>query len=112
MPALIRQSAEVVAAGGLVCLTGVGSLTGRSAGGIEDGSPRRPFCGTSRPSDPSTPTAAHYYLAAREFARAEPSRAERGWLEGLVTRRIAPRDIDQALDRDRTGIKVMVDFAS
>ncbi|WP_327328405.1 hypothetical protein OG735_21655 [Streptomyces sp. NBC_01210] len=49
----------------------------------------------------------HHYLAAREFAR-----ADRGRLEGLVTRRVAQRDIDQALDRDQTGIKVIVDFTS
>ncbi|WUJ19826.1 hypothetical protein OHS70_34775 [Streptomyces sp. NBC_00390] len=49
----------------------------------------------------------HYYPAAREFAR-----ADRGRLEGLVTRRIAPRDIEQARDPDQTGITVMVDFTS
>lgn len=52
------QSAGVVAAGGLVRLTGVGSLTGAGPrAASRTGSPRGPFCGTSRPSAPSMPTA-------------------------------------------------------
>ncbi|MFI1399572.1 glucose 1-dehydrogenase [Streptomyces sp. NPDC020681] len=107
VPALIRQSAEVVAAGGLVCLTGVGSLTGGSAGGIEDGLATSAVLRNLAVFGSVNANRRHYYLAARELAR-----ADRGWLEGLVTRRVAPHDIHQALDREQNDIKVIVDFTS
>ncbi|WP_405922382.1 alcohol dehydrogenase catalytic domain-containing protein [Streptomyces sp. NBC_00122] len=107
VPALIRQSAEVVAAGGLVCLTGVGSLTGGSAGGIEGGLAASAVLRNLAVFGSVNANRRHYYLAARALAR-----ADRGWLEGLVTRRVAPRDIDQALERDQNDIKVIVDFMS
>jgi glucose 1-dehydrogenase len=48
----------------------------------------------------------HYYRAATALAR-----ADRSWLEQLITRRVRPDDVDQALARKPDDIKVVMDFA-
>ena len=48
----------------------------------------------------------HYYRAATVLAR-----ADRSWLEQLVTRRVRPDDVDQALARTADDIKVVMEFA-
>ena len=48
----------------------------------------------------------HYYRAAKVLAR-----ADRSWLEQLVTRRVRPDDVDQALARTPDDIKVVMEFA-
>ena len=48
----------------------------------------------------------HYYRAATVLAR-----ADRSWLEQLVTRRVRPDEVDQALARAPDDIKVVMDFA-
>ena len=47
----------------------------------------------------------HYYRAAKVLAR-----ADRSWLEQLVTRRVRPDDVDQALARTPDDIKVVMEF--
>jgi glucose 1-dehydrogenase len=103
---LIRGAAEAAAPGAIICLTGVSG-------------PVVP--------DASTPTTLltdavlknfvlfgsvnanrrHYFLGARVLAR-----ADRSWLEQLVTRRVAPESFEQALHRDPEDIKVVVEFAA
>jgi threonine dehydrogenase-like Zn-dependent dehydrogenase len=101
---LIQQAAEAVAPGGIVCLTGVGSAA------------------TPTPGPASLATDAvlknlvifgsvnanrrHYYRAAKALAR-----ADRSWLEQLVTRRVRPDDVDEALARNPDDIKVVMEFA-
>ena len=101
---LIQAAAAAVAPGGIVCLAGVGAPS----------SPAGP------PSTLATDAVLknlvlfgtvnanrrHYYRAARALAK-----ADRAWLEQLVTRRIRPDDIDQALTRNPDDIKVVVEFA-
>ena len=102
---LVRAAAEVAAPGAVICLTGVGG-------------PIVP--------DASTPTnlltdavlknfvvfgsvnanRRHYYRAAQVLAR-----ADRSWLEQLVTRRVSPDAFAQALDREPDDIKVVIEFA-
>ena len=48
----------------------------------------------------------HYYRAAQVL-----SRADRSWLERLVTRRVGADVFDQALERDPGDIKVVIEFA-
>jgi glucose 1-dehydrogenase len=103
---LIRAAAEAAAPGAIICLTGVGP-------------PVVP--------DTTTPTALasdavlknlvlfgtvnsnrrHYYLAAQVLAR-----AERSWLEQLVTRRVGPETFERALERQPGDIKVVIEFAA
>jgi threonine dehydrogenase-like Zn-dependent dehydrogenase len=48
----------------------------------------------------------HYYRAAKVLAA-----ADRSWLEQLVTRRVRPDEVQQALQRAPDDIKVVMDFA-
>jgi hypothetical protein len=47
----------------------------------------------------------HYYRAAKVLAKAEPS-----WLEQLVTRRVRPDTVQEALQRAPDDIKVLMEF--
>jgi hypothetical protein len=49
----------------------------------------------------------HFYKAAEALSAAEP-----GWLERLISRRVAPQDIDTALERGPDDIKVVVDLSA
>jgi threonine dehydrogenase-like Zn-dependent dehydrogenase len=94
----------VTAPGGIVCLTGIGP----------------PSASNADPSDLATETVLknlvvfgsvnanrrHYYRAAQVLAR-----ADRSWLEQLVTRRVGPDDVEQALERTPDDIKVVIEFA-
>jgi threonine dehydrogenase-like Zn-dependent dehydrogenase len=101
---LIQQAADAVAPGGIVCLTGVGS----------------PSTSTSGPASALATDAVlknlvmlgsvnanrrHYYRAAKVLAN-----TDRSWLEQLLTRRVRPDDVDQALARTADDIKVVMEF--
>jgi glucose 1-dehydrogenase len=100
---LIQQAADAVSPGGIVCLTGVGS----------------PSTSTSGPGSLATDAVLknlvlfgsvnanrrHYYRAAKVLAK-----ADRSWLEQLLTRRVRPNDVDQALARTPDDIKVVMEF--
>jgi glucose 1-dehydrogenase len=49
----------------------------------------------------------HYYRAAKVLAK-----ADRSWLGQLITRRVAPDDVGDALARSPDDIKVVVEFAA
>jgi threonine dehydrogenase-like Zn-dependent dehydrogenase len=103
---LIQQAAHQVAPGGIVCLTGVGSPTAVPVGPA-----------SSLPTDAVLKNLVmfgsvnanrrHYYRAAKNLAR-----ADRSWLDQLITRRVAPADLDQALTRGPDDIKVVMDFGA
>jgi threonine dehydrogenase-like Zn-dependent dehydrogenase len=102
---LIVQATDAVAPGGIVCLTGIGS-------------PDTPAASTARllASDAVLKNVVifgsvnanrrHYYRAATALAR-----ADRSWLEQLITRRVRPDEVNQALARKPDDIKVVMDFA-
>jgi threonine dehydrogenase-like Zn-dependent dehydrogenase len=48
----------------------------------------------------------HWYKAAQALAR-----ADRPWLERLITRRVKPDDFRNALDRKPDDIKVVIQFS-
>jgi glucose 1-dehydrogenase len=102
---VIGEAVGGVAAGGVVCLTGVGT------GGV-------------LPSLPAADVASkvvlrnnivvgsvnankrHWYKAADALAR-----ADRSWLTRLITRRESPENFMQALQRDAEDVKVVIEFA-
>ena len=49
----------------------------------------------------------HYYRAAQVLAR-----ADRSWLEQLVTRRVRLEEFERALERQPDDIKVVIEFAA
>jgi threonine dehydrogenase-like Zn-dependent dehydrogenase len=102
---LIQQAADALAPGGILCLTGIGSA------------PSTPTPGpASLANDAVLKNLAvfgsvnanrrHYYRGAAALAR-----ADRAWLEGLITRRVGPDNVDQALSRTADDIKVVMEFA-
>jgi glucose 1-dehydrogenase len=101
---LVRDVANAAAPGGIVCLTGVGPPA------APDGS------ATTLATDAVLKNLVmfgsvnanrrHYYRAAQVLAR-----ADRSWLEQLVTRKVDPDAFEQALDRDSDDIKVVIEFA-
>lgn len=102
---LIRAAAEAVAPGGIICLTGVGPPV------VPDAS-----APTTLMTDAVLKNLVlfgsvnanrrHYYRAAKVLAK-----ADRSWLEQLVTRRVAPEAFGEALEREPDDIKVVIEFA-
>ena len=102
---LIRQAMETISPGGIVCLTGVGSEVVPDA-----------VSATALATDAVLKNLVmfgsvnanrrHYYRAAKVLAA-----ADRSWLEQLVTRRVRPDEVQQALQRAPDDIKVVVEFA-
>jgi glucose 1-dehydrogenase len=101
----IRQALETVSPGGIVCLTGVGS-----------GGPPATMSTAELATDlvlknivvfgSVNANRRHYYRAAKVLAA-----ADRSWLEQLVTRRVRPDQVGQALRREPDDIKVVMEFA-
>jgi glucose 1-dehydrogenase len=101
---LIRDAAEAVAPGGIVCLTGVGrpvAPEGRLSSLASDSVLKNLVVFGSVNANRR-----HYYRAAQVLAKADLS-----WLEKLVTRRVSPDAFDRALERAPDDIKVMIEFA-
>ena len=100
---LVQQAAEAVAPGGIVCLTGVGSPSAAASGAstlATDAVLKNLVLFGSVNANRR-----HYYRAAKVLAR-----ADRSWLEQMVTRRVRPDDVDQALTRTPDDIKVVMEF--
>jgi glucose 1-dehydrogenase len=106
VPELVLQSLSAAAPGGVISLTGVGSpiaipdtwnqslathvvLNNLVMFGSVNANRR------------------HYYRAAKALAR-----ADRAWLEGLITCRVDPGQFERALERRPEDIKVVVQFSS
>lgn len=104
---VVLESMRQVASGGVVCLTGLGG----GAGTLE-----------ALPGDPLADEIVlqnkvvvgsvnanrrHYYKGARALAR-----ADRGWLEGLVTRREPIERFADALAPQPDGIKTVIELSS
>jgi threonine dehydrogenase-like Zn-dependent dehydrogenase len=101
---LIKQVAEIVSPGGIVCLTGVGAPSASGAGSVSalatDAVLKNLVLFGSVNANRR-----HYYRAAKALAR-----SDRSWLEQLITRRVPPDDIHAALDRGHDDIKVVMEF--
>jgi threonine dehydrogenase-like Zn-dependent dehydrogenase len=102
---LVRDVADAAAPGAIVCLTGVGSPASPDA-----------TAAATLASDAVLKNLVvfgsvnanrrHYYRAAQVLAK-----ADRSWLEQLVSRRVGPEAFDRALEREEDDIKVVIEFA-
>ena len=101
---LIREAAEAVASGGIVCLTGVGAPV--TPQGTVTSLARDTVLKNLVIFGSVNANRRHYYRAAQVLAK-----ADRSWLEQLVTRRVSPNTFDQALDRAPDDIKVVIEYA-
>jgi threonine dehydrogenase-like Zn-dependent dehydrogenase len=101
---LIIDSIRTVASGGVVCLTGVGS--GGSASGLSPADMGKEIVLRNNVVLGSVnANRRHFYKAAEALAA-----ADRTWLGRLISRRVAPGNIADALQRGPDDIKVVVDF--
>jgi glucose 1-dehydrogenase len=102
---LIADSIQYVGAGGIVCLTGVGS-GGRVAGLTTADVAAEVVLRNNVIVGSVNANKRHWYKAGEVLAN-----ADRDWLRRLVTRRERPEKFAQALERRADDIKVVVQFA-
>jgi threonine dehydrogenase-like Zn-dependent dehydrogenase len=102
---LILDAAAVTAPGGIVCLTGIAApsaATFEGRGLANDAVLRNLVIFGSVNANRR-----HYYRAAKALAKADPT-----WLDQLITRRVPPDAIGDALTRRPNDIKVVVEFST
>jgi len=102
---VIADAFRHIAAGGVVCLTGIGS------GGRTTGLPLADVASeivlqNNVVVGSVNANKRHWYKAAQDLAR-----ADRGWLSRLVSRRERPEDFARALERSPEDVKVVLQFA-
>ena len=103
---VIAESIRTVGAGGIVCLTGVGS-GGRTMGlGIADVAANVVLRNNVIVGSVNA-NKRHWYKAGEALAR-----ADRTWLARLLSRREPPERFAQALERSPDDIKVVVQFSA
>ena len=103
---VLVDSISQIAAGGVVCLTGVGS--GGATSGLAAADVGRMLVLQNNVILGSVnANRRHFYRAAESLAAADPD-----WLAQLITRRVAPADIASALEHSRDDIKVVLDFGA
>jgi threonine dehydrogenase-like Zn-dependent dehydrogenase len=101
---VIADSIRAMGAGGILCLTGVGSggPTGLTTADVAAEMVLR----NNVVVGSVNANKRHWYRAGEALAR-----ADRKWLERLITRREKPENFKQALDRKPDDIKVIVQFS-
>jgi threonine dehydrogenase-like Zn-dependent dehydrogenase len=103
---VVGESIKTVGAGGVVCLTGVGT------GGHEPGIPIAALA-TEMVLQNNVVVGSvnankrHWYKGSEALARADHS-----WLAPMITRRERPEDFARALHRGPNDIKVVIQFSS
>ena len=103
---LIIESIRHIGAGGVVCLTGVGS--GGAPSGLSPADVAKEVVLHNNVVVGSVnANRRHFYRAAKELAR-----ADRAWLSRLISRRVGPAQITEALERSPDDIKVVIDFGA
>jgi threonine dehydrogenase-like Zn-dependent dehydrogenase len=102
---VIADVIRAVGAGGVVCLTGVGS-GGRTAGLPTADIASELVLQNNVVVGSVNANRRHFYRAAQSLAR-----ADRDWLGRLVSRRVPPERIHEALERTPDDIKVVVEFS-
>ena len=102
---VIADSIHAIAPGGVVCLTGVGS-GGRTVGLTTADVASCIVLRNNVVVGSVNANKRHWYKAGQVLAR-----ADRAWLECLVTRRVPPEEFMSALQRQPEDIKVVVQFA-
>jgi threonine dehydrogenase-like Zn-dependent dehydrogenase len=102
---VISDVIKAVGAGGVVCLTGVGS-GGRTVGLATADVASELVLQNNVVVGSVNANKRHWYKAAEALAR-----ADRSWLAGLVTRRERPEAFARALERQPDDVKVAIQFA-
>lgn len=103
---VIVDSIRSVGAGGVICLTGVGS--GGETSGLSPADVAKALVLQNNVIVGSVNANRRHFFRAAEALAA----ADRTWLERLITRRVPPKDVAEALKRGPDDIKVVVDFGA
>jgi threonine dehydrogenase-like Zn-dependent dehydrogenase len=101
---VIADAIQMVGAGGIICLTGVG--TGGEANRAVADIAAAVVLKNNVLVGSVNANKRHWYKAAELLSRADPA-----WLTRLITRREKPEDFHQALNRQPDDIKVIIQFA-
>ncbi|HUL03800.1 MAG TPA: glucose 1-dehydrogenase [Gemmatimonadales bacterium] len=102
---VIIDALRSIGAGGVLCLTGVGS--GGHTGGESSADLAAEIVLANNVIVGSVnANKRHWYKAAQALAQ-----ADHGWLRGLITRRERPENFARALERRDGDIKVVIEFA-
>jgi threonine dehydrogenase-like Zn-dependent dehydrogenase len=104
VPQLVLDAIQHLGPDGVLCLTGV-SPSGPKIG-IDAGAINRELVLENGAVFGSVNANRRHYEAAAEALR----RADKGWLEGLITRRVSLSDLGQAFERQRDDVKVVIDL--
>jgi glucose 1-dehydrogenase len=102
---VIAESIQSVAAGGIVCLTGVGS-GGRTVGFSTADVAATVVLRNNVVVGSVNANKRHWYKAGQVLTAADPR-----WLQGVITRREEPEAFARALQRDPDDIKVVIQFS-
>jgi threonine dehydrogenase-like Zn-dependent dehydrogenase len=102
---VITDSIKAVGAGGIVCLTGVGT-GGKTVGPAVADLAAAAVLKNNVLVGSVNANRRHWYRAGQALAR-----ADRGWLARLLTRRERPEDFAKALERKPDDVKVVVQFS-
>jgi threonine dehydrogenase-like Zn-dependent dehydrogenase len=102
---VIADAIQAVGAGGIVCLTGVGS-GGRTVGLATADVATAMVLRNNVVVGSVNANKRHWYKAGEALAR-----ADRSWLARLLTRREGPEAFTRALERGPEDIKVAIQFA-
>jgi threonine dehydrogenase-like Zn-dependent dehydrogenase len=102
---VVADAIQAVGAGGIVCLTGVGSGGARSGLHVADVAAAAVLKNNVVVGSVNA-NKRHWYKAGEALAH-----ADRAWLARLITRRERPQDFTQALQRNAEDIKVIMQFA-
>lgn len=101
---VVSDSVQGIASGGIVCLTGVGS-GGRASGATADIAAEIVLKNNVVVGSVNA-NKRHWYQATEALAR-----ADRSWLERLISRREPPENFAIALQRKDDDVKVVVQFS-
>jgi threonine dehydrogenase-like Zn-dependent dehydrogenase len=102
---VISDSIQEVATGGIICLTGIGSGD-RSAAATTGDIAAEAVLKNKVVVGSVNANRRHWYKAGEALAR-----ADRSWLDRLITRRERPENFAGALQRRDNDIKVVIQFA-
>ena len=101
---VITDSIRKVGAGGVICLTGVGG-GGRPSGLLPADVAKEIVLQNNVVVGSVNANRRHFYRASEALAA-----ADRAWLGRLISRRVPPKNIAEALKRSPDDIKVVIDF--
>jgi threonine dehydrogenase-like Zn-dependent dehydrogenase len=102
---VISDSIQEIATGGIICLTGIGSGD-RRTGAVTGDMAAEAVLKNNVVVGSVNANKRHWYKAGEALAK-----ADRSWLDRLITRRERPENFASALQRRDDDIKVVVQFA-